>query len=163
DHLAALRRIIQRLVLIPEPDQLVLAVTFADVDAELDQRLIHHIPESIRLCGIGSALDCDRPLVIGITGSTPGAVLLFHVQADTSVLVDAVITGCFCGGFGKPVSKSLYRTLAHHAVRRDAVNTVRPLPRMIRTELFICHHRTICKCHYSSPTFPSVSEVLSWI
>ena len=31
----ALRRIIQRLILVPEPDQLVLAVTLTDVNAEL--------------------------------------------------------------------------------------------------------------------------------
>ena len=161
EHLPALRRIIQRFVLIPEPDQLVLSVPFADVDAEFDQCLIYYIPERIRLRSIGSALNRDCPLVVIIAGRTPGAVLLFHIQSHPAVPVYAVVAGCLRGLLLKPFSQAFRRTLAHHAMRRDPVNAVRPLPGMVRRKLLINHHRTVRVCHYSSPSFSSFFSLLS--
>lgn len=49
DHLPGFRLVVQRLVLIAKPNEFVLTVTLADINAELDECLIHNIPESIRL------------------------------------------------------------------------------------------------------------------
>ena len=72
DHLAGLRFVIQRLVLIAKPQELRLAVALTDIHAQLDERLINDVTERIRLCGVGRALDGDCPLVVGIRGRTPG-------------------------------------------------------------------------------------------
>ena len=163
DHLTVLRSIVQRLVLIPKPDQLVLTVTLTDINAELDQSLIHNILESIRFRSIGSTLNRNCPLVIGITGRTPGTVLFLNIHPDTPILVDAVITGCLCAALCEPVSQTFRCTLTHNTMRRDSVNRHRPLPGMVRTQLRISHHRTVRVCHYSSPSFFSSSfSALSW-
>ena len=130
-HLISFRRIIHRLILIPKPQQFLFSVPPTDIHAERNQLLIHYIPERIRLFRIGCALDGNGPLVIGIRGRTPGAVLLLHIQADPSVLVNAIIAGCFCGRLGEPFSKPLRTALPHHTVGRNAVNAVRPLPGVV--------------------------------
>ena len=75
-HLARLRLIGESFVLIAEPQEFRLAVTLTDIHAQLDERLIYNVAECIRLRSIGRALDGDCPLVVGIGGRTPGAVLL---------------------------------------------------------------------------------------
>ena len=160
DHLPALRRIIQCLILIPEPNQLILAVALADIDTELNQLLINDIPECIRLCSIGSTLNRNRPLVIGVTGRAPGTVLLFHIHPDTPVLVNAVVAGCLCATLCKPVTKTFSCTLAHNTMRRDPVDRHCPLSGVVRTQLRISHHRTIGISHYSPPSFFSSTASL---
>ena len=71
DHLVRLRRVVQGLVLVSKPDELLLAVAFADINAELDQRLVDDIPEGVGLRSVRGALDGDCPLVIGVTGGAP--------------------------------------------------------------------------------------------
>ena len=97
DHLIRLRAVVQRLVLITEPDQLLLSVPLADIHAEGDQLLIHHIAESVRLRSIGSTLDGDCPLVVRVAGTVPGAILLLHIQPDAAILIDSVVGACLRG------------------------------------------------------------------
>ena len=48
-HLIRLGRVVQRLLLVPKPQQLLLAVSLTDIHAQHNQLLIHHIPEGIGL------------------------------------------------------------------------------------------------------------------
>ena len=128
DHLSGLRSVSQRLILIPKPDELVLSVALADIDAELDQRLVDNIPEGVGLRGIGGALDRDGTLVVGVAGGTPAAVFLLNVKADAAILVDTIVAGRLRGGLGKPTAQPLRCALANNTVRRDPVNTVSALP-----------------------------------
>ena len=79
-HLIRLRLITECLILITQPEELFLAVALADIHAELNERLIDHILKRIRLRGVGRTLDSDRPLVIGIAGRTPAAVLFLDTK-----------------------------------------------------------------------------------
>ena len=64
DHLAELWFIFQFVVLISEPDELVLNITLADVHVQFDKRLINDVVERIRLHGVERALDGNRPPVV---------------------------------------------------------------------------------------------------
>ena len=139
DHLTGLRCIVQRLIFIPEPDQLGLSVALADIHAQSDQLLIDHITECIRLRGVGRAFDSDCPLIVGIGGGTPGAVFLLNIKTDPSVLVDAVVRRCLGGCPGEPVSKPLRRTLPDHTMGRDTVNRMCSCTRVVRAEFGVCH------------------------
>ena len=93
-HLVGFRRIVQCLGLIAEPEQLRLAVALADVGAKLDEPLVHHILEHIRLGIVAGALNGDCSLVVGCGRGTPGAVLLFHIHSDPTIDTDAVVAAC---------------------------------------------------------------------
>ena len=93
-HLIALRTVIKRLVLISQPEQLRLAIALADVGAKLDEPLVHHILERIRLGIVAGALNGDGSLVVGCGRGTPGAVLLFHIHSDPTIDTDAVVAAC---------------------------------------------------------------------
>ena len=127
--------IVQRLIFVAEPQELLLSVPLADVDAEGDELLVDHILESVRSRGIGSALDSDRPLVVGIGGGAPRAVLLLDVHTDAAILSNAIVAAGLPGCGQKNPAQGLYAALTHHAVRRDAVNGVSALAGVIRTEL----------------------------
>lgn len=75
--------------------------------------------------------------------------------------VYTVVGRCLHGGLGESVSKIICRTLTDHAVRRDAIDGMSPLPGVIRAEFGVSHHRTVRISHYSLSSFPSVSR--SWI
>ena len=93
-HLVRLRSVVQRLGLIPQPEQLRLAIALADVGAKLDEPLVHHILERIRLGIVAGALNGDGSLVVGCGRGTPGAVLLFHIHSDPTIDTDAVVAAC---------------------------------------------------------------------
>ena len=93
-HLVRFRGVVQRLGLIAEPEQLCLAVALADVGAKLDESLVHHILERIRLGIVAGALNGDGSLVVGCGRGTPGAVFLFHIHPDPAVHANAVVAAC---------------------------------------------------------------------
>ncbi len=94
NHLVRFRGVVQRLGLIAEPEQLGFAVAPADIGAKLDESLVHHILESVRLGVVAGTLDGDSSLVVGCGGGAPGAVFLFHIHPDPPVDTDAVVTAC---------------------------------------------------------------------
>lgn len=136
-HLIRLRLITECLILITQPEELFLAVALADIHAELNERLVDHILKGIRLCGIGRALDGDRPLVVGAGGGTPGAVFLLHIHSHTTVHADAIVAACLSGSRQEDIAQRLHRALPHHAVGRNAVDAVRPLPGVVWAEFRI--------------------------
>lgn len=93
-HLVRLRSVVQRLGLIPQPEQLRLAIALADVGAKLDEPLVHHILERIRLGVVAGTLNGDGSLVVGCGGGAPGAVFLFHIHSDPTIDTDAVVAAC---------------------------------------------------------------------
>ena len=93
--------------------------------------------KGIRLCGIGRALDGDRPLVVGAGGGTPGAVFLLHIHSHTTVHADAIVAACLSGSRQEDIAQRLHRALPHHAVGRNAVDAVRPLPGVVWAEFRI--------------------------
>ena len=93
-HLVRFRGVVQRLGLITQPEQLGFAVAPADIGAKLDESLVHHILESVRLGVVAGTLDGDSSLVVGCGGGAPGAVFLFHIHPDPTVHADAVVAAC---------------------------------------------------------------------
>ena len=134
-HLVGCRAVVQRLIFVSEPQELLLSVPLADVNAKGDELLVDHILESVRSRGIGSALDGDCPLVVCIGGGTPRAVLLLDIHSDSAIYADAVVAAGLPGCGQKNPAQGLYAALTHYAVWRDAVNGVRALAGVIRTEL----------------------------
>ena len=94
NHLVRFRGVVQRLGLIAQPEQLGFAVAPADIGAKLDESLVHHILESVRLGVVAGTLDGDSSLVVGCGGGAPGAVFLFHIHPDPTVHADAVVAAC---------------------------------------------------------------------
>ena len=139
NHLIRCRRIVQRLVLVPQPEQLGLAVPLADVGTKLDQRSVHGTVHSVRVGQVAGALDGDSPLVVCRTGRAPAPVLLLDTKRHTTVLADAVVTACLPGGTGEAATDTFRRQLPHHTVRRDAVDAVCPQAGMVRAEVRISH------------------------
>ena len=79
-HLIRCRGVIERFVLIPQPKELLLAITLTDVGTEFDKRVIDRTVHGIRLTHIAGTFDGDCPLVIGIAGRTPAAVLFLDTK-----------------------------------------------------------------------------------
>ena len=92
DHFVCLRGIVQRFVLIPQPQQLALAVVLADIHTEFDERGVHRIPERIGMLAVAGAFDGDCPLVVLPAGRTPGTVLFFDTKRHTTVIANSVVT-----------------------------------------------------------------------
>ena len=147
DHFIGGRAVTERLVLVAQPQELLLAIALADVHAELDERLVNDVPEGIGLGGVRGAFDGDGPLVVGVAGGAPRAVFLLHVKADAAILVDAIVGGSLRAGFCKPVTEALRRTLANDAVRCDPVDGVGALTGVIRTQLGVCRQWAVRICH----------------
>ena len=93
-HFVRFRGVVQRLGLIAEPEQLGFAVAPADIGAKLDESLVHHILESVRLGVVAGTLNGDGSLVVGCGRGTPGAVFLFHIHPDPTVHADAIVAAC---------------------------------------------------------------------
>ena len=126
-HLIGLRRIVQRLILIPQPEKFLFPVPLADVRTQFYKGIVNgggHCVGSIQIAG---ALDSDSPLVVGAAGRTPGAVLLLHTKGNLPILSDAIITAGLSGRAGKTSADALRRQLANHTVGRDPVNGMCPL------------------------------------
>ena len=94
NHLVGFRGVVECLGLIAQPEQLGFAVAPADIGAKLDESLVHHILESVRLGVVAGALNGDGSLVVGCGRGTPGAVFLFHIHPDPTVHADAVVAAC---------------------------------------------------------------------
>ena len=94
NHLVRFRGVVERLGLIAQPEQLGFAVAPADIGAKLDESLVHHILESVRLGVVAGTLDGDSSLVVGCGGGAPGAVFLFHIHPDPTVHADAIVAAC---------------------------------------------------------------------
>ena len=152
-HLVRLRSVVQRLGLIPQPEQLRLAIALADVGAKLDESLVHHILESVRLGVVAGTLDGDSSLVVGCGGGAPGAVFLFYIHPDPAVHANAVVTACLPGHRKKDVAQCFHTALTHHAVRRDAVNAVGTLPGVVRAEFGVGHQGAVRVSHIIRPPF----------
>ena len=87
DHLVCCRSVVEGFILVAQPQELLLAVSLADIHAEPDEGLIHRVPEGVRLLGVRGALDGDSPVIIGAVGGAPGTVLLLYIQANEQSLV----------------------------------------------------------------------------
>src|SRR5699024_9875703 len=109
---------------------------------------------------IAGTLDSDSPLVVGVTGRTPGAVLFLHAKGDLPILSDTIITAGLSGRAGKASADALCRQLADHAMGRDPVNGMCPLPGVVGAEFCVRYKGTVCVSHYSLPSFPF--SALSW-
>ena len=147
NHLIRCRRIVQRLVLVPQPEQLCLTISLADIGAKLDQRSVHGTVHRIRVGQVAGALNGDGALVVCCTGRAPTSVLLLDTERHTAVLADAVVATSLTARAGEAAADALGRELTHHAMRRDAVDAVRSLSRMVRTELRVNHHGAVGVCH----------------
>ena len=158
NHLILLWDVIECLILITQPEQLRLAVAPADIGAKLDEALVHHILERIRLSAVTGALDCDGSLVVGCGRGAPRAVLLLHIHPNSAVHANAVVAACLPGCRQKNIAQSFHRALTHHAVRRDAVNVVGALPGMVRAEFGVGHQRAVRVSHIICPPFPHGHE-----
>ena len=153
NHLVGFRGVVQRLGLISKPEQLGFAVALADVGAKFNEPLVHHILESIRLGGVGSALDGDGSLVVCVGGRAPGAVSFLHIHTDPSVCTNAVVAAGLLGSRQKDVTQRFHRALTHHAVGRDAVNAVGALSGMVGRKFGVGHHGTVRVSHIIRPPF----------
>ena len=143
DHLVRLGGVVEGLVLVAQPEQLLLAVALADVHAERDELLVHDILEGIRRGGVGRALDGHGSLVVGVGGRTPRTIALIHAQQHPAIHADTVVAGRLTGRRREHVAQRLHRTLAYHAMRGDTVDGVGALAGMIRAEFRIVYERTV--------------------
>ena len=126
-HLIRLRGIVERLILIPQPEKFLLPIPFADVRTQFHEGIVNSSGHCVGMIQIAGALDGDSPLVVGAAGRTPGAVLFLHAKGDLPVFPDAIVTAGLSGRAGKASADALRRQLSHHAVGRDPVNGMRPL------------------------------------
>ena len=150
DHLVCCRSVVEGFILVAQPQELLLAVTFADIDAELNERVIYGAVHRIRLIHVAGTFDGDCSLVIGIAGRAPAAVLLLHTQRNPAVRANAIVAAGLTGRAGKTSANALRRKLTYHAMRRDAVNAVCSLPGMVRGEFGINNEWTIGVSHIDS-------------
>jgi len=97
-HFVTLRDITEGLVLVTEPQELALAVTLANVNAEVHKRLVNITVHSVRVCLIGRTLDGDCSLIVGRAGRTPRTVLLLNTERNLSIIPDTVVTACSPSG-----------------------------------------------------------------
>ena len=57
DHLVCCRSVVEGFILVAQPQELLLAVTFADIDAELNERVIYGAVHRIRLIHVAGTFD----------------------------------------------------------------------------------------------------------
>lgn len=149
-HLIRLRRVIQRLILIPQPEKFLLPISFADVCTQFHEGIVNGGGHCVRMIQIAGALNGDSPLVVGAAGRTPGAVLLLHTKCNLPILSDTIIAAGLSGWAGKTSADALRRQLADHAVGRDPVNGMRPLPGVIGAEFCFKRWLSTADCPYNS-------------
>ena len=141
-HFIELRFIGEGLILITQPQELALAVTLTNINAQVHEGRIHSVIERIRSSIVGRTLDGDGLLVVLATGRTPRTVFLLNAHRDTTVSADTVATR-LSRGADKTATDTLCGELTHYAVRRDTVNRMGSLPGMVRGELGVDHQRTV--------------------
>ena len=146
-HFICRRSIVECLIFITQPQELLLPVTLADIDTELDERVIYGTVHGIRLIHVAGTFNGDRPLVIGIAGRTPAAVLFLDTKRHATVRTDAVVAACLTARAGKAAADALRRKLTDHTMRCDTVDAVCPLPGMVRGELGVNNEWTIGISH----------------
>ena len=101
------------------------------IDAELDERVIYGTVHGIRLIHVAGAFDGDSPLVIGIAGRTPAAVLFLDTERYPPIRTDSVVAACLTACAGEAAADALRRKLTDHTMRCDTVDAVCPLPGMV--------------------------------
>ena len=139
EHLSGFRLISQSLVLVADPQQLCLAVSPTDVHAQLDQLCIDRVIKSVRGRLVRGALDRDRSLIIGFARGAPGALSLIDDQSNPPVAPDRIVARRLFARLREHASKGFDRQLANHAVRRDAVDRMCPLPGIVRAQFRILY------------------------
>ena len=105
------------------------AVSLADVHAEFHQPFVHNRLEGVGRFRVGRKLDGDRHLAVRIRGRTSRAVLLLYFQSNRAVKGNAIV-GRFRPCAGEDIAQPCCRHLPHHAMRCNAVVSVRPLSGM---------------------------------
>ena len=155
EHFIRLRLIVQRLIFITKPEQFLLSISSADILTQINQTVINHLMHSIRFHLVRSTFNRHCPLIIRITGSTPGTILLFHIQSDPAIPIDSIIRRSLGRRFMKPVPQTFCCTLTYYTVRRYSVNLLRSQSGMIRTEQRVCYQITITVPHNHSPSSSS--------
>ena len=68
-HLIRLRGIVERLILISQPEKFLLSVPLADVRTQFHEGIINSVGHCVGMIQIAGTLDGDGPLVIGVAGS----------------------------------------------------------------------------------------------
>ena len=144
-HLIRLRGIVERLILISQPEKFLLSVPLADVRTQFHEGIINSVGHCVGMIQIAGTLDGDGPLVIGVAGRTPRAVLFLYAKGDLSILSDAIVTAGLSGRAGKASADALRRQLADHTVGSDPVNGMRPLPRVVRAKFCVRYKGTVMK------------------
>ena len=91
-HLIRLRGIVQRLILIPQPEKFLLPIPFADVRTQFHESIVNGGGHCVGMIQTAGALDGDSPLVVGAAGRTPGAVLILHATSALPILSATIIT-----------------------------------------------------------------------
>ena len=125
--------VIQRLILIPQPEKFLLPISFTNVRTKFHEGIVNGYGHCIGMIQIAGTLDSNSPLVVGAAGRTPRAILLLHAKCNLPILSDTIITAGLSGGTGKTSADALRCQLTDHTVGRDPVNGMCPLTGMIGT------------------------------
>ena len=147
NHLVRLRDIVQRFVLIPQPQQHLLAVPLADIDTEFHKAVVDRIAKRIGVSLIAGAFDSDGSLIVFPAGRTPGTVLFFDTKRHTAVIADAIVAACLSVGANETAADTLCRKRPNYAMRSNSVDTVGSLPGMVRAEFGVDYEWTVCISH----------------
>ena len=142
-HFIGLRRIGEGLILIAQPQELALAVTLTNINAQVHERRIHSVIERIRSGLVRRTLDSDCSLVVLTTGRTPRTIFLLNAHGNTTVSADTVVATRLSRGADKTATDTLCGELTYYTMRCDTVNGMGSLPGMVRGELGVDHQRTV--------------------
>ena len=129
--------------LVGRPDQLLDAVTLADVRHQLDQGVVGLVGHCVGVGGGAGHFDGDRAVVILAAGAAPGAVRLIDGQTDGAVFADDVVGAALSVSGREVVAALLRRPLAHDAMDRDGVNGVVAGAGLVFGDIGICHQRAV--------------------
>lgn len=124
DHFIRSRLVVQGLVLIPKPKQFLLAVSLANIHAQIDKGRVYLIVHSVRRCLVTGTLNGDCPLVILSAGRTPRTVLFLHAEGNPTIKTDTIVATCLPGRVDETSANTFCGKLTHYAMRRNAVNGI---------------------------------------
>ena len=151
NHLAGLRHIGKRLVLIAEPQELALTVSLANIGTEVKQG-----GKSLVLYGVGVEriarhFDSDGAVVVRAAGRAPGAVFLLAIHTDAAVGAYAVVAACLPAGRLEYAAQSFNGTLSHDAMNRDSIDCAVAGTRFVRANIGMDYQRAVT--HLRRPPF----------
>ena len=149
NHFIKFRNIIQRLVFVTKPNQLIFTISATNVNAKVDQFLINGIIHGVRICHITRTFYCNSSLIIRVTGTAPTSVSFVYTKNNPSICTDSIITGRFYTLARKAVSNCFGRELTNHTMRRNSINGMCSSSTMIRTFYSAINQTTIT--HYNHP------------